>query len=171
MFVPMVQIGQMGMSVRQRRMLMPVRVRPETLVTAVRVLMMLVMDVPMIVRQVFMGMFVGVLFRKYQPCGGRHQRQCDPERNGEWFTERKNCYRRADEGRSAEMRGGPRAAEMAQRIDEQHETDAITHEAEHQRPAAQSDGRELVPQCKRQNEIERPGGKPLRHCQHDRIGR
>jgi hypothetical protein len=49
MFVPVVQVRQVWMAVRYRRVLVPVCMRLGTLVAAVRVLVVLVVDVPVIV--------------------------------------------------------------------------------------------------------------------------
>ena len=81
MFMLVMQIRQMGMGMRQRRMLVTVRVRLWTFVAAVRVLMMLIVDVPMSVRHIFVRMPVGVPLGKHEPRGGNHQRKRDAERN------------------------------------------------------------------------------------------
>ncbi len=83
MLMPVMQIRQMGMGMRHRRMLVPVRVRLGTLVAAVRVLVMLIVDVPMTVRHIFVRMQVGVPLGKHEPRGGNHQCKRDAERNGE----------------------------------------------------------------------------------------
>ena len=77
MLVPMMQIGQVRMSVRHRGMLVPMRVRLGSLAAAMRVLVMLVVDVPMAVGEILVGMLVRVLLGQYQPGRGNHQCQRD----------------------------------------------------------------------------------------------
>ena len=79
----MVQVRQMRMGMRHRRMLVPVRVRLGTLVAAVRVLVMLIVDMPMAVHQILVRVRVGVPLGKHEPRGGNHQCKRDAERNGE----------------------------------------------------------------------------------------
>ena len=133
MLMPVMQIRQMGMGMRHRRMLVPVRVRLGTLVAAVRVLVMLIVDMPMTVRHVLVRVLVGVLLGNDEPRGTNHQHKRDAEWGGECLSEGENCNRGADEWRSAEMRSGTRAAKMPQSEDEQHETDAVPQEADHER--------------------------------------
>ena len=73
----MVQVRQMGMGMLHRRMLVPVRVRLGTLVAAVRVLVMLIVDMPMTVHRVLVRVVVGVPLGKYEPRRGNHQRKRD----------------------------------------------------------------------------------------------
>ena len=154
MLVPVMQVRQMRMGMGQRWMFMPVRVRLGPLVAAVRVLVVLVVDVTMIVSHIFVLVLVGMLLGQYEPRGGNHQCKRDAERNGEWFPERENCNRGADERRGTEMRGGARAAEMPQREDEQHEADAVTQESDYERPGKRRGCGNMQPERKRQGEIE-----------------
>ncbi len=169
--VSMVQIRQMGMGMRRRRMLVPVRVRLGTFVAAVRMLVMLIMDMPMTVRHILVRVLVGMPLGNYEPRGGNHQHKRDAERGGECFPEGENCNRGADEWRGAEMRSGTRAAKMPQREDEQHEADTVTQETDRERAGERRRWREVQPERERQDEIERSCRKPFYYRQHDRIGR
>ena len=60
--MPVMQVRQMRVRVRERRVLMPVRVRRGALVSRVLVLMMRVMDMPVVVRFGLVRMRVRVLF-------------------------------------------------------------------------------------------------------------
>ena len=154
MLVPVVQVRQVGMSMRHRRMLVPVCVRLRAFLATVRVLVMLVVDVTMTVSHVFVCMLVPMLLRQYEPCRDNHQRKSDAERNGEWLSEGEDRDRGADEWRGAEMRGGARAAEMPQRKDEQHEADAVAQEPDYECPGERRGCGKMHPERERQGEIE-----------------
>ena len=171
MLVPVMQVRQMGMGMLHRRMIVPVRVGLGSLVAAVRVLVMLIVDMPMTVHRVLVHMLVGVPLGKYEPRGGNHQRKRDTERDGKCLRENEKCNRGADEWRGAEMRSGTRAAKMPQREDEQHKADAVTQETNRERSYECLGWRKVHPERERQDQIERSCGKPLYHRQHDGIGR
>ena len=154
MIVAVMLIRQMGMGMGQRRMFVPVRVRLGPLVAAVRVLVVLVVDVTMIVSHIFVLVLVGMLLGQYEPRRSDHQCKRDAERNGEGFPKRENRNRGADEGRGAEMRSGARGSEMPQREDEQHEADAVTQESDYERPGKRRGCGNMQPERKRQGEIE-----------------
>ena len=130
----MVHVRQMGMGMRHRRMLVAVRVRLGTFVAAVRVLVMLIVNMPMTVHHILVRVLVGVLLGNDEPRGGNHQHKRDAERGGECLSEGENCNRGADEWCSAEMRSGTRAAKVPQREDEQYQADAVAEETDGERP-------------------------------------
>jgi len=106
MLVAVMQVRQVRMAVRHRRVLVPVRVGLGALVAVMRVLVMRVMDVPVAVRQVLVRVRVLVALGEHQPRCGEHQRQGDPERDRDRLPETEDRDRRADEGRGAEVRSG-----------------------------------------------------------------
>ena len=74
--VAVMQVGEVGMRVAERRVLVPVHVRfraPVTPGARVRMLVVRVMDVAMAVRLRFVGVRMSVLFTQHQPRRGRHQ--------------------------------------------------------------------------------------------------
>ena len=154
MLVPVMQVRQMGVRVRHRRMLVPVRVGLGALVAAVCVLVMLIVDVTMTVAHILVRMLVRVHLRKYEPRRGDHQRKSDAERCGKRLSEHKDRNGGANERRGAEMRGGARGAEMTQREDEQHKADAVTQEPDYERTGERRGCGKMQPGRKRQGEIE-----------------
>jgi len=75
MGMPVVQIRQVRMAVRERRVPVRVRMRLRPLAAGVRMLMMRVVSVQVFVRQRFMRMRVPVPFGKREPGGCKHQRK------------------------------------------------------------------------------------------------
>jgi hypothetical protein len=125
MLMPVMDVRHMRMGVRQRQVRVLVNMRFGTLGSVVLVLMVLVVAVLMTVRQIFMRVSVPVLFGQYQPCRNNHKQQSQRENAGKGLIQNQHRNRRAYERRSAEMRAGARAPQMAQRVDEQHQADAV----------------------------------------------
>ena len=69
----MVQVRQVGMAVRHRRMLVPVRVGLRALAAVMRVLVVLVVNMAMNVVQALVPVLVRVPLREHQPRCGEHQ--------------------------------------------------------------------------------------------------
>ena len=130
MCVSVMDVGVVHVRVRQRRMMMMVRVRFRVrhwrIVWPMHVLVVFVMNMWMgvIHRLVCVLMFVSL--GQVQPHACRHQSRRSEKATGDRFAEHHNRDRGADERRGREVGAGACGANVAQRQDEQHETDAVS---------------------------------------------
>lgn len=137
--MPVMQIGVMGMPVRDRRMdvlvcmwLVPVPL--EVMLVPV----VFVVDMPVGVTDRLLGVLVPMAFGEMKPDPGSHQSRRRPEPRSGAFPEEEHGDQRAGERRDGKIGAGPRRAQIAQRQHEEHQTDTIADEPDRGRPAAWS---------------------------------
>ena len=116
--MPVMQVGQVWMPVRQRLMSVTVAVWFGSFFATVQMLMMRVMHVQVLVLQRFMAVFVLMLFGQRQPGRHRHQQAGDQESDGRHLAQQRDGSARAHERRRAEMRNRSCAAQVSERVDE-----------------------------------------------------
>lgn len=85
--MPVMQVRQVRMAVRERFVRVRVRMRLGPLVAAVRMLMVRVVGVHVYVHELFMFMRVPVAFREHQPGGHDHQQECAHETGRHWLAQ------------------------------------------------------------------------------------
>ena len=133
-FMAVMEIGVVRMPVPQRLMPVPVGLRLRHR-AFVGVAMMVVVDMGMLVLDRLMRMVMGMLLGQMKPHAERHHEARNDELHSDRLTQQRNRDDRAKKRREREISPCPSAAEMTQRQDEQHETQADAAEADNQRRA------------------------------------
>ena len=131
--VPVMQIGHVRMRMPQRFVHVLVSMGLGSLVSVVRVPVMLVVNVAMGVCQAPVLVRVAMRLRQHQPGCYRHQRGGGEQAWRERFAKQRHGDCRADERRCAEMRPSSRGSEVPQRVDEQHQAHAVSDETQRNR--------------------------------------
>ena len=132
MFVAVMEIGVMRMPVPKGFMPVPVRMRlcrrP-----FVNVAVMVVVDMGMLVLDRLMRVFMGMPLGQMKPDAERHQHAGEDELWRDRLMDEGDRDDSPKERREREIGAGPGAAEMAQRQDKQHETQADAAEPDNER--------------------------------------
>ena len=115
--VPMVQVRDVRMSVQHRLVRMLVDVGLGAFIAAMRVLVVLIVDVTVRMHQALMQVLVRMQLRQHEPGRDRHQRGGGEKAGRDRLCEQWHGERRADERSSAEMRRRPRRTQVPQRVD------------------------------------------------------
>ena len=131
--MPVMQVWQVWMPVRQRLVPVAVAVRFGSLVTPVRMLMMFVMHMQVLVLQRFMAVFVFMLLGQCQPGRHHHQQARDQEADGQHLAQQRDGDASAHERRRAEVRDRSCAPQVSERVDEQHQAGAVTQRTDNER--------------------------------------
>ena len=167
--VPVMQIGVMWVSVSQRFMTVPVRMR-----LAVRAIMpmlvVFIMNVSMFVFERIMLVFVLMVFGYVHPKSETHHGACKHEPHRQRFVQNRDRNDRADKGRQREVGACSGRTEVAQGEDEEHEAHADTEKPDKHCAGDDSDRREGSASKQSKSNIHRAGDHPFGHGDHDRIG-
>jgi hypothetical protein len=95
---------------------------------------MLVMNVPVRMRQGFMFMLVSVALGQVQPDANSHQARRQPERQRRRLAEHQVAQRGADKWRGGKVSTGARSTQVTESPHEEDKTDAVTDQTnEHRR--------------------------------------
>jgi hypothetical protein len=119
-FMAMVDVRVVRMPVPKRFMPVPVRMRLCHR-SFVSVAMMRIVAMAVLVLDCLVRVFMGMPFGQMQPDAERHQQARDDQLRSDRLAQEANRDDRAKERREREISPSPRAAEMAQRQDKQHE--------------------------------------------------
>lgn len=137
-FMAVMDIRIVGMPVPKRRVPMPVRMRLRYR-PFVGMAMMVVVNVAVLVLERVVRMVMDVLLSQMEPDAERHQHAGEDQLQRDRLLKQDNRDDRSEKRREGEISPGPRAAEMAQRQDEKHETQADAAEADNERRADDAD--------------------------------
>src|SRR5215510_760404 len=96
-------------------------------------LVMLVVNVPVLVGELLVLVFVLVTLCQVQVNAQRHERTGHEQPRRDGFVEHENRKDPAEEWGEGEVRPGSCRAEVAQGEDEQHETQTVAYESHHSR--------------------------------------
>jgi len=129
MLMSVVQVGIMRVLVDETAMLVRMTVRFAARIgRRMRVLMMLVVNMPVLVKERFVHMLVLVLFGKMQIHACRHERGSRDQGPCDGLAEQRNRDRSADKGGGRKIRSGAGRTEVAQSQYEKRQANAIAEE-------------------------------------------
>ena len=165
MLVPMVDIRDVGMGMRQ--WLMPMGMYMRFLAIPRKVMLVLVVCVVrMLVRMDHrnMGVHVFMLFSQVQPDASRHQRASNPKPGAWRIAQHDEGNSGPHERRDRKIGAGPGSAEVAQGQHKEDQAQAISAEAHDPGKKCAARRRHRHPEGKRDGEIHHAGDQALDAC-------
>lgn len=121
MLVPVMDVGKMGVTMTQRSVHVPVRVRlPWRLAAIMAVLVVLIMHMSMLVGHLFVAMLVLVALRQMKPDSNGHEKSGDNELDRHRFSQNEHGDQPAEEWSKREVRSGPGRSDVSEGNDEEH---------------------------------------------------
>jgi len=171
MLMPVVQVGIMRVLVDETAMLVRMTVRFAARIgRRMRVLMMLVVNMPVLVKERFVHMLVLVLFGKMQIHACRHERGSRDQGPCDGLAEQRNRDRSADKGGGRKIRSGAGRTEVAQSQYEKRQANAIAEEPDDSGRGKGPLFGQLRAVGKAQRSIDDTSGNTLDHGDLERIG-
>jgi hypothetical protein len=124
--VAVVDVWKMGVTMAQRGVHVPVRMRlPWGLAAIVAVLMVLIMHMPMLVGHLFVAMFVLVALREMKPDSDGHETSGGNELDRHGLPQNEYGDQPAEERSQGEVRPGPGRSDVSKGNHEEHQTDTV----------------------------------------------
>ena len=171
MLMSVVQVGIMRVLVDETAMLVRMTVRFAARIgRRMRVLMMLVVNMPVLVKERFVQMLVLVLFGKMQIHTYRHERGSRDQGPCDGLAEQRHRDRSADKGRGRKIRSGAGCTEVTQAQYEERQANAITEETDDSGRGKGPFFGKLRTMGKAQRSIDDPSRNTLDHGDLHRIG-
>ncbi len=153
MIMAVVKVRVVRMPVPKPFMPVPVRVRFDHR-PIVDVLVVIVMDVPMLVLDRVVRMFVNVSLGEMKPEAERHKHAGGDQLSCDGLAQQGDRDNRAEEGSQREIGSSPGAAEVAQRQDKQHKADPDADKTQRAAPPDGADGRQAGAEKQREGQVD-----------------
>lgn len=127
-------IRKVGVTMPELRVHVPVRVGlPRWFAAIMAVLMVLIMHMSMLVRHLFVAMFVLVALRQMKPHSDGHERPGGHELDRHRIPQNEYGDQPAEEWSQRKVRTGPGRSDVSKSNDKQHETDTVAGKSHNHR--------------------------------------
>ena len=114
MLVPVMDVGEMGVTMTHRSVHVPVRMRlPWRLAAIMAVLVVSIMHMPMLVGHLFVAMFVLVALRQMEPDSNGHEQSGDSKLDRHRFPQNEYGDQPAEEWSQREVCPGPGRSDVS----------------------------------------------------------